>query len=265
MSDQKIRVERQSIRLKPFLTLLEKEIRRFFSVASQTLLAPVVTASLYLLIFGVSLGGRISLVPGFTYVQFIVPGLILMGVINNSFANVSSSLFMSRYLGNIVELLVTPLAPGEFIAAYTIAAMVRGLLVGLVTWIVTLFFTNLPWAHPLQAFTVLLLGSFVFAQFGILAAIFSKNFDTLSMYTNFLLLPLIYLGGLFYPVSGLPSPWREISGMNPLYYLIDGFRTAILGTGAVSFTTVVSVIGGVGVALFGAAWVIVSRGYRLRA
>jgi ABC-2 type transport system permease protein len=250
--------------LKPFRTLLKKEILRFLSVASQTLLAPVVSASLYLLIFGVSLGSRISVVPGFTYLQFVVPGLILMGVINNSFANVSSSLFMSRYLGNIVELLVTPLTPGHYIAAYTLAAMLRGLLVGAVIWLVSCFFTGLPWASPLQAIGVLALASFVFAQFGILAAIFSKNFDTLSMYTNFLILPLIYLGGLFYPVSQLPSPWREFSHFNPIYFLIEGFRTAVLGSGSVPFGLVAAVVGGLGLTLFAGAWFVFSTGYRLR-
>ena len=250
--------------LRPFWTLFRKEIRRFLSVASQTLLAPVVTASLYLLIFGVSLGSRISLLPEFTYVQFVIPGLILMGVVNNSFANVSSSLFMSRYLGNIVDLLVTPLTAGQFIAAYTLAAMVRGLLVGAVTFGVSLFFAQLPWAHPFAALGVLVLGSWVFAQFGILASIFSKNFDTLSMYTNFLILPLIYLGGLFYPVTQLPSPWREISHLNPLFYLIEGFRGAALGIGSVEFTTVAAVVGGLGLVLSTIAWRIVSTGYRLR-
>jgi len=251
-------------RFRPFLTLLSKETQRFFSVASQTLLAPVVSASLYLLIFGVSLGSRISVIPEFQYVQFVIPGLILMGVINNAFANVSSSLFMSRYLGNIVDLLVTPLTSTQYIAAYTLAAMLRGLLVGLVTWLVSLCFATIPWAHPFQSLAILVLGSFVFSQFGILAAIFSKNFDTLSMFTNFLILPLIYLGGLFYPVSQLPSPWRELSGFNPLYYLIEGFRTAALGVGSVPFAVVIGVVGGLGAVLFASAVFIFTKGYRLR-
>ena len=250
--------------MKPFLTLLEKEVRRFLAVASQTLAAPVVSASLYLLIFGVSLGRRVSVIPEFSYIQFVIPGLILMGVINNSFANISSSLFMSRYLGNIVDLLVTPITSRAFIAAYTLAAMIRGLLVGLVILLVTLFFARLPWVHPIESITVLVLGSFVFAQFGILAAIFSRDFDTLSMFTNFFILPLIYLGGLFYPVSALPSPWREISSLNPIYYLIEGFRTAALGVGSVPFTQFSIVIGTIGLVLFAIAARIVSTGYRLR-
>ncbi len=248
----------------PFFTLLKKEILRFMAVWSQTLLAPVVTATLYLLIFGVGLGSRVSILPGFSYTQYVVPGLILMGVLNNAFANSSSSLFISRYLGNIVDILVTPIGSTAFIAAFTLAAMVRAILVGLVVYGVSLFFTTLPWAYPLQAMGIVLLASFVFSQFGILAAIFSKNFDTLSMFTNFLLLPLIYLGGLFYPVSEIPEPWRSFSHFNPLYYLIEGFRLAVLGQGTVTFTQVWIIMGSLGVLLFGSAATIITKGYKLR-
>ena len=135
----------------PFYTLLRKEIRRFLRVASQTLVTPVITASLYLFIFGATLGERISVLEGFSYAQFVIPGLILMGIINNSFSNVASSLFMSRYLGSIVDLLVTPVTPTQFIMAYTLAAMLRGLVVGLVVWLISCLFATLPWAHPFAA------------------------------------------------------------------------------------------------------------------
>ena len=135
----------------PFVTLLRKEILRFMRVASQTLLTPIVTASLYLFVFGATLGERLNVLEGFSYAQFVVPGLIIMGVINNSFANTSSSLFMSRYLGGIVDLLVTPVSPPQFIMAYTLAAMLRGLLVGLVVWMISTLFAVLPWESPLLA------------------------------------------------------------------------------------------------------------------
>jgi len=154
----------------PFYTLLRKEIRRFLRVASQTLVTPVITASLYLFIFGATLGERISVLEGFSYAQFVIPGLILMGIINNSFSNVASSLFMSRYLGSIVDLLVTPVSPTQFIMAYTLAAMLRGLAVGLVVWLISCLFATLPWAHPFAAITMACLASFLFAQFGIIAA-----------------------------------------------------------------------------------------------
>lgn len=248
----------------PFLTLLRKEILRFWRVASQTLLTPIITASLYLFVFGATLGERLSVLEGFSYAQFVIPGLILMGVINNSFANTSSSLFMSRYLGGIVDLLVTPVSPPQFILAYTLAAMLRGLLVGTVVWGISTLFAELPWYAPLFGILMAMLASFLFAQFGLIAAIFAHNFDTLSMYSNFLILPLIYLGGVFYPISILPEPWEKISYLNPLFYLIDGFRHAILGVGDTSFAVAFGVSGSIALLLFfWAAWLI-GKGYRLR-
>lgn len=248
----------------PFVTLLRKEVLRFWRVSSQTLLTPIITASLYLFIFGATLGQRISVLEGFSYAQFVIPGLVLMGVINNSFANCSSSLFMSRYLGGIVDLLVTPVSPPQFILAYTLAAMLRGSLVGLVTWLISTLFAALPWSHPLLAILMAMLASLLFAQAGLIAAIFAKNFDTLSMYSNFLLLPLIYLGGVFYPISILPAPWGALSHLNPMFYLIDGFRHAILGVGDISFGVAFAVSGTLAATLFAwAAWLI-SSGKGLR-
>lgn len=248
----------------PFVTLLQKEVRRFCRVASQTLLTPIITASLYLFVFGATLGERISVLPGFSYAQFVVPGLILMGVINNSFANTSSSLFMSRYLGNIVDLLVTPVTPTQFIFAYTLAAMLRGFLVGVAVWAISLFFAELPWPNPLAALVMAALASFLFAQFGLIAAIYANNFDSLSMYSNFLLLPLIYLGGVFYPISILPPVWAGLSHLNPLFYLIDGFRHAILGVGDLSLATAFGVGVLLAFGLFGWAALLIGKGYRLR-
>ena len=248
----------------PFWTLFQKEIRRFLRVASQTLITPVITAALYLFIFGATLGTRFSVLEGFSYAQFVIPGLILMGVINNAFANSSTSLFMSRYLGNIVDLLVTPITPTQFILAYTLAAMLRGMAVGAVVWLISLPFATLPWAHPPLVVTMALLSSFLFAQFGLIVAIYADSFDALAMYSNFVLLPLIYLGGVFYPISILPPPWRTLSHLNPLFYLIDGFRHALLGRGDLSFTTAFAVSGLIALALFAWAAVLIGRSYRLR-
>lgn len=249
----------------PFVTLLRKEILRFWRVSTQTLLTPIVTASLYLFVFGATLGERLNVLEGFSYAQFVIPGLIIMGVINNTFANTSSSLFMSRYLGGIVDLLVTPVSPPQFIMAYTLAAMLRGLLVGTVVWLISTLFAVLPWESPLLAILMAILASFLFAQFGLIAAIYAHNFDTLSMYSNFLILPLVYLGGVFYPISILPAPWGAFSYLNPLFYLIDGFRHAIIGVGDTSFLLAFGVSSGIAAALFAwAAWLI-GKGYRLRA
>ncbi len=248
----------------PFWTLLQKEVRRFLRVASQTLITPVITASLYLFIFGATLGERISVVEGFSYAQFVIPGLILMGVINNAFANSSSSLFMSRYLGNIVDLLVTPLTPAQFILAYTLAAMLRGLAVGVVVWLISLCFATLPWIHPGAVIAMAVLSSFLFAQLGIITAIYANSFDTLAMYSSFLLQPLIYLGGVFYPISILPDGWAALSHLNPLFYLIDGFRHGLLGRGDLSFTTAFAVSGVLALGLFAWAAALIGRSYRLR-
>ncbi|HVJ65899.1 MAG TPA: ABC transporter permease [Bdellovibrionota bacterium] len=247
-----------------FKTLVKKEIKRFFSVSVQTLLAPLVSALLYLLVFGVSLGGRISLYENLSYLQFVVPGLVIMGIINNSFANVSSSLFLSRYMGSIVDLLVTPLTPLQFIMGYSVAAMIRGLLVGGLVLGVGLCFTELPWANPGMALLIAVLSSFLFAQFGFLAAIWSKSFDTLTMFTNFLILPLIYLGGLFYPVENLPAPWAQLSLVNPLAYLISSFRASLLGVGQLGYGVSLTITLVFCAAFFAANWFIVRSGYRLR-
>jgi ABC-2 type transport system permease protein len=248
----------------PFYTLLKKEILRFLSVAIQTLITPVITASLYLLVFGLSLGSQISLYPNLSYVQFVVPGLILMGAVNNSFANTSSSIFFSRYIGNIVDLLVTPLTANQLLLAFILAGVLRGVLVGLMVLAVSVFFTGLPWVNPLAAGGMILLSSFIFAVFGIIAAFYSSTFDHISMYTNFLILPLIYTGGLFYPVSHLPPLWQTVSRLNPLTYLIDGFRQAIIGVGSTGLAVDFAVAGGIALGLFLWAWWVVRSGHKLR-
>jgi len=248
----------------PFFTLLRKEILRFLRVSTQTLLAPIVTAGLYLFVFGATLGDRLSIVEGFSYAQFVIPGLIMMGIINNSFANTSSSLFMSRYLGGIVDLLVTPVSPPQFILAYTLAAMLRGLLVGTVVWLISTVFASLPWESPLLGILMAMLASFMFAQFGLIAAIYAQSFDTISMYTSFLILPLIFLGGVFYPISILPEPWGKFSLLNPLFYLIDGFRHALIGFGDTSYLVSFGFSIILAIILFvWAAWLI-GKGYKLR-
>lgn len=250
--------------LLPFYTLLKKEVLRFMSVFIQTLITPVITASLYLFVFGLSLGDRISVMPEFRYIQFVVPGLIIMGVINNAFANTSSSLFFSRYLNNIVDLLVTPITPWQFILAYTLAAMLRGFTVGFAVWAISVFFTGLPWAHPFAAIFMLTAANFLFAQLGLVAAIYSSSFDHLAMFNNFLILPLIYLGGLFYPISLLPPVWKLLSEFNPLCYLIDGFRQSVLGRGDNYLSLDMAVAAALSIILFVWAASLIRRGVKLR-
>ena len=166
-------------------------------------------------------------------------------------------------LGNIVDLLVTPITPPQFILAYTLAAMVRGLAVGLVVWLVSTFFAGLPWDAPFTAICMAALASFLFAQFGLVVAIYASSFDSLSMYTNFLILPLIYLGGVFYPISILPEPWAKLSHLNPMFYLIDGFRTAILGVGDLPIWLSFLVAVAMSAVLFIWVALLIGRGHRL--
>jgi ABC-2 type transport system permease protein len=249
----------------PFYTLLKREVLRFLRVSVQTLLTPIITASLYLFVFGATLGGRLNIVEDFSYAQFVIPGLILMGILNNSFANTSSSLFMARYLGNIVDLLVTPITASQFVFAYTLASMIRGMLVGVAVWGISTLFAPLPWAYPMTALLMAALSSFLFAQFGMIAAIYSNTFDALSMYSNFIILPLIYLGGVFYPVSILPSFWEGLSRLNPLFYLIDGFRHAVLGAGDAPLLLSLGITASMAAGLFIWTSLLVGTGRRLRA
>ncbi len=255
---------RPFVRWLPFYTLFKKEVLRFHRVFAQTLVTPIITASLYLFVFGATLGERISVLEGFSYAQFVIPGLVLMGVISNSFANTSTSLFMSRYLGNIVDLLVTPLSTTQFIFAYTLAAMLRGLLVGAAVMLISCAFATLPWAYPSWAILMLVMASFLFSQFGIIAAIYSSDFDNLSMFNNFLILPLIYLGGVFYPISILPPFWGGLSHLNPIFYLIDGFRFALLGVGDAPIALSFGITAAMALGLFIWATALIRSGYRLR-
>jgi ABC-2 type transport system permease protein len=253
-----------TVRYLPFYTLLKKEILRFFASPAQTLLAPLVTSALFLFIFGVNLGNRISVSHQFSYAQFVIPGLVLMGVINNSFQNSSSSLFFSRYLGNIVDILVTPLSASEMILGYTLAAIVRGILVGVATLAISEFFSPLPWVHPWLAFSMAILTAFLMSQLGLIAAIYSDSFEALSVYTNFLLLPLTYLGGMFYPISTLPPIWGTLSHFNPLFYTIDGFRSSILGSGDLPLHVSFGVTSIAALVLFVWAALLINHGHRLR-
>lgn len=253
-----------SPRLLSFWTLLKKEVVRFLAVPAQTVFAPVITSALFLFIFGVNLGNRIVLHQSYSYAQFVIPGLVLMGVINNSFANTSSSLFFSRYIGNIVDLLVTPISPAEMILAYTLAAIARGMLVGVAVLLISMFFSPLPWVNPGMALVMTLLTSFLLSQLGLIAAIYSESFEAISMYTNFLLLPLVYLGGMFYPISILPPFWGMLSRFNPLFYTIEGFRLAILGSGDISLATAFAVTAACSAVLFTWVVLVIGRWRRLQ-
>jgi ABC-2 type transport system permease protein len=210
-------------------TLFKKEVMRFSSVWGQTLATPVLSSSLYLFIFGLSLGKQITMVKGFSYLEFIIPGLVVMGIINNSYQNTASSILISKFHGNIHDLLVAPISYLETVAAFTAGALVRGLLVGLITYIVSLFFKIVPVHNFPFLVAISVLTSVIFSQVGMIAAIFSESFDRLSMITNYVLMPLTYLSGVFYSIKILPPFWGGLSKFNPLFYVVDSFRFEFLG------------------------------------
>ncbi|HVE86749.1 MAG TPA: ABC transporter permease, partial [Myxococcales bacterium] len=197
-------------------TLLGKEVKRFMRVPGQTVLAPLMSTSLYFVVFGYSLGGRVHQIDGVPYLRFIVPGLVFLGIANNAFLNSSSSLFITKLQGTIVDLLAAPLGAAEILFGFIGGAMIRGLAVGLLIWLVSALFTDFSLAHPLVAVGVLLLVSYTFAMLGLLAAVWAEKFEQINFFPTFVMMPLTFLGGVFYSVRELPSPWNHISLFNPM-------------------------------------------------
>lgn len=213
-----------------FTTLLKKEVMRFWSVLGQTVTAPVITALLYLLVFAQAMQGRAPIYPGVSYTEFLVPGLIMMTVIQNAFANTSSSLTQSKMMGNLVFLQMAPLGPWEWFFAYVLAALVRTVLVALAMVIVILPFVRLPLEAPLALIAIFVLASGSLAVLGLIAGIIAEKFDHIAAFTNFLVTPLSFLSGVFYSVHALPPFWYQASHFNPFFYMIDGFRYGFFGT-----------------------------------
>ncbi len=210
--------------------LYQREVQRFLKIATQTLAAPVITSILFLMVFSVAVGERASFAGDIDFVTFLVPGLVMMNVLQNSFANTSSSLVVSKVQGNIVDLLMPPLGPGELLFGLAAAGMTRGLCVGIVTAfaLVILGGGTLP-PHPMIAIGFLILGAFALSFAGILAGIWANKFDELAAITNFVIQPLTFLSGTFYSVDRLPAPFDIIAGLNPIFYAIDGFRYGMIG------------------------------------
>ena len=210
-------------------TIVRREVRRFTRIWPQTLLPPAITMSLYFIIFGNLIGRQIGDLHGFSYMQFIVPGLIMMAVITNAYSNVVSSFFSSKFQRHIEEMLVSPLPNTIIVLGFVGGGVARGLAVGGVVAAVSLFFTDLPWQHPLITLAVIVLTSVLFALAGLLNGIYAKSFDDISVVPTFVLTPLIYLGGIFYSIKMLPPFWQAASLFNPILYMINAFRYGILG------------------------------------
>ena len=212
-----------------FLALFRKELLRFWKVVVQTVVAPVVTALLYLLIFSHVLEAHVQVYPGVSYTAFLVPGLVMMSMLQNAFSNSSSSLIQSKIMGSIVFVLLPPLSYLEFFLAYLGAAILRGLVVGLGVWVVTLWFAPASIAHVGWLLTFSVLSCGLMGTLGIIAGIWAEKFDQLAAFQNFIILPLTFLSGVFYSLHSLPLFWQTLSAWNPVFYMIDGFRFAFIG------------------------------------
>jgi ABC-2 type transport system permease protein len=247
-----------------FPTLLYKEVLRFWKVSFQTVAAPVLSALLYLIVFAHALADHVQAFPGVTYLQFLVPGLAMMSMLQNAFANSSSSLIQSKVTGNIVFILLPPLAPAEIFAAYMLAAMVRGVVVGLGVFAATVWIVPIPVLHPFWALAFALVGSALLAALGIIAGIWAEKFDQLAAFQNFLVMPLTFLAGVFYSIQSLPPQWQLVSKLNPFFYAIDGFRYGFFGQSDVAPWTSLAIAS----AAFGALSLLtlhlLRRGYKLR-
>lgn len=252
-------------RLVGFRTLLYKEVLRFWKVSFQTVAAPVLNAVLFLLIFSHVLDRHVTVYGDIAYTTFLVPGLVMMSLLQNAFANSSSSLIQSKITGNIIFVLLPPISYREFYAAYVIAAVARGLLVGVGVLLVSLPFVELPFAHPLWILAFALMGGAILGSLGMIAGIWADKFDQLAAFQNFLILPLTMLSGVFYSLHSLPQLWQDISHVNPFFFMIDGFRYGFFGQSDVSPWLSLAVVGVSLLLLAALTLAMLARGYKLRA
>jgi len=211
-------------------TIVRREVTRILRIWGQTLLPPAITMTLYFVIFGNLIGGRIGeIAPGISYIEYIAPGLIMMSVIQNSYGNITSSFFGAKFQRFVEEMLVSPMPSWTILAGYVAGAVLRGLMVGVIVLLLSLFFTKIHLYHPFVTLSTFLLAAVIFALLGFINAIYARKFDDIAIIPTFVLTPLTYLGGVFYNVTQLPSPWKEISHLNPILYMVNAFRYGLLG------------------------------------
>ncbi len=247
-----------------FRTLFYKEVLRFWKVATQTVAAPVLTALLYLLIFSHVLESHVRVYGTVSYTAFLVPGLVMMSVLQNAFANSSSSLIQSKVTGNIIFVLLPPISYREFYAAYVLAAVVRGLVVGLGVLVATIWFAPLEVDNPLWVLAFAVLGGGMLGSLGVVAGIWADKFDQLAAFQNFLIMPLTFLSGVFYSIHSLPPFWQRLSHFNPVFYMIDGFRHGFFGVSDVSPWLSLGIVGACFALLCMLTLFMLERGYKLR-
>ena len=247
-----------------FQTLFYKEILRFWKVATQTITAPIMTAMLYLLIFGHVLEEHVQVYDSVSYTAFLIPGLVMMSVLQNAFANSSSSLIQSKITGNLVFVLLPPLSHWELFGAYVLAAAVRGLVVGAGVFLITAWFGDLSFVAPGWIVAFALLGAAILGTMGLVAGIWAEKFDQLAAFQNFLIMPATFLAGVFYSIHSLPPFWQTVSRFNPFFYMIDGFRYGFFGKSDVDPLISVAIVGIFFLVLAGFAIHLLKIGYKLR-
>ncbi|MDH3369868.1 MAG: ABC transporter permease [Gammaproteobacteria bacterium] len=245
-------------------TLFYKEVLRFGKVLLQTLIAPVITAMLYLVVFGHVFEGRVQAFPGVSYTVFLIPGLMMMSVIQNAFANSSSSLIQSKVTGNILFMMLTPLSHFEFFLAYVLASVVRGVLVGIGVFLVALVFTEIPVKHPGFILLFMFLSSATLGTVGVMAGVWAEKFDQLAGFQNFIILPLSFLSGVFYSIHSLPEFWQTLSHFNPFFYMIDVFRYGFFGIADIAPARSLGIVTLFLVVLTGITLALLKSGYKLR-
>ena len=245
-------------------TLVLKEIKRFTRIWPQTLLPPSITMAMYFIIFGNLIGSRIGDMDGFSYMDFIVPGLIMMSVITNSYSNVASSFFSNKFQRSIEEMMVSPMPNWVILAGFILGGMARGLGVGLIVTVVSLFFTRLTMEHPLLTVLVVVLTSALFSIGGFINALLANKFDDISIVPTFILTPLTYLGGVFYSISMLPDFWQGVSMLNPILYMVNVFRYGFLGVSDIPVGWALTAIFAFIIVLFVVALTMLERGKGIR-
>jgi ABC-2 type transport system permease protein len=245
-------------------TLFVKELRRFVRVPGQTLLSPLITTTLYFVVFGWSLGSRLREVEGIPYARYIVPGLVTLGVISNAFLNTASSLFVMKLQGTVVDILVSPLSYAEILGAFVLAAVARGLLVGGLMWLVAAAFSGFGVAHPIHALLMLVLVAVAFAALGFMTAVWASTFEQVNFFPTFVITPLTFLGGVFYSARMLAPALRTFTFLNPVFYMVDGVRYGLLGISDASPIAGLAILAVLCVASLGGAYAMLRTGYRLR-
>jgi len=247
-----------------FRTIVIKEVSRFARIWIQTILPPAVSMTLYFVIFGSLIGPRIGPMDGFSYIQYIAPGIIMMSIINSSYANVVSSFFGAKFQRHIEEMLVAPIPNIIILSGYITGGVARGMMVGLVVTLVALFFTELHIEHPLIVVTVVLLTSILFSLAGFINGIFARKFDDIAIIPSFVLTPLIYLGGVFYSINLLPGFWQSVSKLNPIFYMVNAFRYGMLGVSDINIQSAFVIILIFTIALFSLCLYLLNKGVGIK-